>query len=120
VKRRSNLINKHFFPHRPLRPTMQSHGPSPANKYAPPQYLPLLICSHTHFLRHAADHGLRFRVGFGPEVANGVIAKLFDRSGFMCVLINAQPFNLRFKCLSRNLELGCCARRTANAPLRFR
>jgi hypothetical protein len=61
-----------------------------------------------------------FRVRFGPEVANGVIAELSIRSGFMCVLINAQPSDLGFKCLSRNLELGCGARRTANAPLRFR
>jgi hypothetical protein len=61
-----------------------------------------------------------FLAGFGPEAANGGLPKLFSRSDFMCVLIDTQSSYLGFKCLSRNLKLGCRAGRTANAPLRFR
>ena len=68
-----------------------------------------------HFARHSQHHGeeelgremllsialnahqkLKLRLvsrgsrgEFGPEVANEVIAELFNQSGFMCVLINA-------------------------------
>jgi hypothetical protein len=56
----------------------------------------------------------RIRIRSGPR--RDCQSYLTER-GFMCALVIAQPSDLGFKCLSRNLELGCGARRTANGAL---